>query len=300
MVSNGFHATVLQHSDDNRGDDRRKSSSGGVAPTSQPGSRELGQLGSGSESVANNNMGMTYSDTLGPRFSNSNGKANLNLDANANSNSITHAVAARANHAAHGHTHNGNAGVGTSIGATSTSTSNRNSTSPTVTASTQSLDFRQPAATTTTNNNTTISHLSSSPKHNLSVSSITTPASPTSIPATRPLSTTSLAHPFSNASHQLSSSSSALLGAPSSSLPPLAPPPGALSSIMASSSAMSSTNGASASPLQPPKTSGHLSPPDYHQSSREKAPGSFYDPLTDTTRERRVSDNWSKQVSFLE
>ncbi|KAI1411812.1 SNF2 family N-terminal domain-containing protein [Hypoxylon sp. FL1857] len=64
---------------------------------------------------------------------------------------------------------------------------------------------------------------------------------------------------------------------------------------MASSSAMSSTNGASASPLQPPKTSGHLSPPDYHQPSREKAPGSFYDPLTDTTRERRVSDNWSKQ-----
>ncbi|KAF3064732.1 putative DNA helicase ino80 [Daldinia childiae] len=59
---------------------------------------------------------------------------------------------------------------------------------------------------------------------------------------------------------------------------------------------MSSTNGASASPLQPPKTSGHLSPPDYHQPSREKASGSFYDPLTDTTRERRVSDNWSKQA----
>ncbi|KAI4859435.1 SNF2 family N-terminal domain-containing protein [Hypoxylon rubiginosum] len=64
---------------------------------------------------------------------------------------------------------------------------------------------------------------------------------------------------------------------------------------MASSSAMSSTNGASASPLQPPKTSGHLSPPDYRQHSREKASGSFYDPLTDTTRDRRVSDSWSKQ-----
>ncbi|KAI1458961.1 hypothetical protein F4805DRAFT_466528 [Annulohypoxylon moriforme] len=66
---------------------------------------------------------------------------------------------------------------------------------------------------------------------------------------------------------------------------------------MASSSAMSPANGASASPLQPPKTSGHLSPPDYHQHSREKTSGSFYDPLTDTTKERRGSDNWSKQRS---
>ncbi|KAI1860261.1 uncharacterized protein JN550_011639 [Neoarthrinium moseri] len=51
---------------------------------------------------------------------------------------------------------------------------------------------------------------------------------------------------------------------------------------------------ASASPLQPPQTSGHLSSSsDYRQPAREKTSGSFYDPLTDTTNERRPSDSWS-------
>ncbi|KAI0598908.1 SNF2 family N-terminal domain-containing protein [Biscogniauxia sp. FL1348] len=61
---------------------------------------------------------------------------------------------------------------------------------------------------------------------------------------------------------------------------------------------MSSTNGSgpsSASPLQPPKAAGHLSPPDFHRPAQEKASGSFYDPLTDTTQERRPADGWSKQ-----
>ncbi|KAI1464454.1 SNF2 family N-terminal domain-containing protein [Daldinia caldariorum] len=325
MASNGFHATVLHRVDDDvQSDDGRYGNSGGVTPKSQLGSQSRPRIGSSNNSSTSTRM--TYSDTLGPRFSNSTnsiGKTNaddLNLDANTNSNSITHAAVAQvpthahahahANNAARGHghtqTHNGNTGADSS---SSISSNKRNSTSPTATA-TKPLDFHQPAATTTiiitnnhnptTNTNTTSSSflLSPSPKNNLSVASITTPASPTSRSTTRPppITTTSLAHPYSNASHQLSTSSSALL-ASSSSLPPLAPPPGALSSIMASSSAMSSTNGASASPLQPPKTSGHLSPPDYHQPSREKVPGSFYDPLTDTTRERRVSDNWSKQRS---
>ncbi|KAI1255733.1 Chromatin-remodeling ATPase INO80 [Eutypa lata] len=74
---------------------------------------------------------------------------------------------------------------------------------------------------------------------------------------------------------------------------------------------MASTNGTgagasrhphSASPLQAPQTSaGHLSPPDFRHPSREKTSGSFYDPLTDTTRERNTTrerkalDSWSKQ-----
>ncbi|KAK7910986.1 SNF2 family domain-containing protein [Apiospora marii] len=42
-----------------------------------------------------------------------------------------------------------------------------------------------------------------------------------------------------------------------------------------------------ASPLQPPQA-------DRHQTTaREKKSGSFYDPLTDTTKERRPSDSWS-------
>ncbi|KAH8664590.1 SNF2 family N-terminal domain-containing protein [Xylariales sp. PMI_506] len=59
---------------------------------------------------------------------------------------------------------------------------------------------------------------------------------------------------------------------------------------------MSSTNGAgaapsSASPLQPPQTSGHIATSsDY---PREKKSGSFYDPLTDTTNDRPPSDSWS-------
>ncbi|KAH8167560.1 hypothetical protein CIB48_g673 [Xylaria polymorpha] len=55
---------------------------------------------------------------------------------------------------------------------------------------------------------------------------------------------------------------------------------------MASSSALSSTNGNG--PLQPPKA-------DFPRPMHEKSSGSFYDPLTDTTKERRPSDNWQKQ-----
>ncbi|KAK8857164.1 SNF2 family N-terminal domain-containing protein [Apiospora arundinis] len=74
----------------------------------------------------------------------------------------------------------------------------------------------------------------------------------------------------------LTSTSSSPYTTHNTPLPPLAPPPGASGSliIMASPGAK---NGAS--PLQPP--------------AREKKPGSFYDPLTDTTKERRPSDSWS-------
>ncbi|KAI0205305.1 SNF2 family N-terminal domain-containing protein [Astrocystis sublimbata] len=60
---------------------------------------------------------------------------------------------------------------------------------------------------------------------------------------------------------------------------------------MASSSALSSANGngpSSASPLQPPKA-------DFPRPMHEKSAGIFYDPLTDTTKERRSSDSWQKQ-----
>ncbi|KAI1260462.1 hypothetical protein F5Y18DRAFT_254142 [Xylariaceae sp. FL1019] len=117
-------------------------------------------------------------------------------------------------------------------------------------------------------------------------------------PHPRALNTaSSLSHPFSH--HHAPHSHrqhSGILASPSgsSSLPPLAPPPGALSSMMASSSAaMSSTNGngpSSASPLQPPKA-------DYPRPVHaEKTSGSFYDPLTDSTKPRRTSDGWPKQV----
>ena len=63
-------------------------------------------------------------------------------------------------------------------------------------------------------------------------------------------------------------------------------------------------NGVGASPLHPPQASGLLptasdyqQPPPPPPPPREKTSGSFYDPLTDTTRERRPSDSWSgKQV----
>ncbi|KAI2643581.1 SNF2 family N-terminal domain-containing protein [Xylaria nigripes] len=111
-----------------------------------------------------------------------------------------------------------------------------------------------------------------------------------------------LSHPFNHAApYQFSSipsgpallSSSASTSASNpSSLPPypplLAPPPGALSSIMASPSTSTNGGGPSrASPLQPPKA-------DYRHM-HEKSPGSFYDPLTDTTKERPPPDNWLKQ-----
>ncbi|UQC84225.1 uncharacterized protein CLUP02_09721 [Colletotrichum lupini] len=42
------------------------------------------------------------------------------------------------------------------------------------------------------------------------------------------------------------------------------------------------------SPLHPP--SGYYPPPESHQTREKPATSSYYDPLTDTTRERRVSD----------
>ncbi|KAI0159948.1 SNF2 family N-terminal domain-containing protein [Hypoxylon sp. FL1284] len=191
----------------------------------------------------------------------------------------------------------------TSTGSSASSSLGLTVTSPIVTASTHSL-VGQPA---TIASSSSFLHPPSPPNHFpvSSITSITTPASPhsTSVSASASASALSsstrpsapiLAHPYNNASHAQhhQSLSSRPLTSASSPLPPLAPPPGALSSIMASP-ALPSANGASASPLQPPKTSGHLSPPEYQQS-REKT-GSFYDPLTDTTRERRVSDSWSKQ-----
>ena len=228
----------------------------------------------------------------------------------------------------------------------SSSNNNRNTTrngANFVTSPTQLLarDFRQQSTTTTTsttgsdslttNNNHhhitatsfppqsqspppppphSLSFHSSSPNNHF-LSTITAP-SPTP-PTPPPLSSH---HPYSNnnASHSPLSSS---LSSPSNSirpprlasgLPPLAPPPGALSSIMASTNgtgAGASRHPHSASPLQAPQTSaGHLSPPDFRHPSREKTSGSFYDPLTDTTRERNTTrerkalDSWSKQVSY--
>lgn len=87
-----------------------------------------------------------------------------------------------------------------------------------------------------------------------------------------------------------SSTSSSPYTTHTTALPPLAPPPGASGSSIAMASP-GAKNGAS--PLQPPQ-------PDRHQATaREKKSGSFYDPLTDTTKERRPSDSWSnnKQVS---
>ncbi|KAH7032743.1 SNF2 family N-terminal domain-containing protein [Microdochium trichocladiopsis] len=80
----------------------------------------------------------------------------------------------------------------------------------------------------------------------------------------------------------------------------LAAPPGALSSIMASTNGSGAGTGGSlrppsGSPLQAPQGAGHLSPPaPYNPTTRDKSSGSFYDPLTDTTRERKPSDSWSK------
>ncbi|TKW48288.1 hypothetical protein CTA1_11826 [Colletotrichum tanaceti] len=46
------------------------------------------------------------------------------------------------------------------------------------------------------------------------------------------------------------------------------------------------------SPLHPP--SGYYPPPESHQTRDKPTTGSYYDPLTDTTRERRISDaGWS-------
>lgn len=70
---------------------------------------------------------------------------------------------------------------------------------------------------------------------------------------------------------------------------------------MASNGSSSSHRPPSRSPLQPP--AGHLSPPELHHpssassASREKKSGKFYDPLTDTTREKPPAETWSKPVS---
>ncbi|KAI0196808.1 hypothetical protein EV127DRAFT_88826 [Xylaria flabelliformis] len=146
---------------------------------------------------------------------------------------------------------------------------NASMTSPTTAASTH-LDFRKPTTgDRTITTTTTIAPSSASPSHS------------------RPPLSSPLSHPFNHAAPHHHSS---ILLSP----PPLAPPQGALSSIMASSSALSATNGngpSSASPLQPPKA-------DFPRPMHEKSSGSFYDPLTDTTKERRPSDNWQKQVSL--
>ncbi|KAI1438299.1 SNF2 family N-terminal domain-containing protein [Xylaria sp. CBS 124048] len=96
-----------------------------------------------------------------------------------------------------------------------------------------------------------------------------------------------LLSPSASASASASASNpSSLSSYPLPSL--LAPPPGALSSIMASPSAATNGSGPSrASPLQPPKA-------DYRHT-HDKSPGSFYDPLTDTTKERPAPDHWLKQ-----
>ncbi|KAI1339430.1 SNF2 family N-terminal domain-containing protein [Xylariaceae sp. FL0016] len=204
------------------------------------------------------------------------------------------------NHSLHSHTNAHALAAIPTVGAANANgnANGASATSPTVTASTQLLDFRQP----TTTNPPPSSFPPPSPQ-SLNQTSISIPSASSSSPlsqlsiSTRP---PALSHPFSNASHphhHHHTHQPTLHPSPSSAaLPPLAPPPGALSSIMASSSAMS-TNGngpSSASPLQPPKTSGHLSPPDYRRPT-EKPSGSFYDPLTDTTQERRPSESWSKQ-----
>lgn len=124
--------------------------------------------------------------------------------------------------------------------------------------------------------------------HDLFSSSAPSPnlAPPTRLP---PPPTGSNSFNTSASSHFNPSQSSPSSTVPSrtSGLPPLAPPQGALGSIMVSPR----MNGASASPLQAPHTS------DYHHAPREKTSGSFYDPLTDTTDDRRPSDLWSsKQV----
>lgn len=80
----------------------------------------------------------------------------------------------------------------------------------------------------------------------------------------------------------------------SSGLPPLAPPQGASGPIMTSHGANGANGPHHTSPLQPPRTSGRLSSAsDYTQPAREKTSGRVYDPLTDTTSERRPSDSWS-------
>ncbi|OTA99415.1 hypothetical protein M426DRAFT_86644 [Hypoxylon sp. CI-4A] len=184
-----------------------------------------------------------------------------------------------ANHAAaHGHTGT-SIGIGTGTGATSISSNNTTTIPSSLSSFLQSpspkniLHHHDHHHGHHDNQNSHNNH-----NRNRSgnfISSITTSASPASISATRPLSTstTPLAHPYSNASHQL---------ATSSSLPPLAPPPGALSSILAPSPAMSSTNGASASPLQAPRTTGHHS----------QASGSFYDPVKQRTESNHYHNGY--------
>ncbi|KAF9871804.1 hypothetical protein CkaCkLH20_10738 [Colletotrichum karsti] len=80
-----------------------------------------------------------------------------------------------------------------------------------------------------------------------------------------------------------SSSSSSSAGGP------LAPLPALGGGSTSSSSGAGHHQAPPLSPLHPP--SGYYPPPESHSSSREKpATSSYYDPLTDTTRERRVSD----------
>ncbi|KAI0123487.1 SNF2 family N-terminal domain-containing protein [Xylariales sp. AK1849] len=161
-------------------------------------------------------------------------------------------------------------------------------------------DFRQPALFDHHHQHHHQSHSLSSPtsSHNpLSISASSTSTRPPPLGSNPFRSNASPQHHASNPGSSLSSSSStSILSGHASGLPHLAPPPGALGSIMASPGGMSSTNGApapqSASPLQPPQTSGQFSS---HQPTGEKTSGSFYDPLTDTTNERRPSDSWSKQ-----
>ncbi|KAM0813443.1 putative SNF2 family N-terminal domain-containing protein [Seiridium cardinale] len=147
-------------------------------------------------------------------------------------------------------------------------------------------DFRQPAPF----------------QHHHSSSSSTSPPShhnppPVAAPSPSAISTRPPIQFSTGASSHLTTNA----GSPSSAhpslpagLPPLAPPQGAFGSIMASNGANGANAPHHASPLQPPRTSSRLSSSsDYHPPAREKTSGSFYDPLTDTTKERRPSDSWS-------
>ncbi|KAH6652567.1 SNF2 family N-terminal domain-containing protein [Truncatella angustata] len=177
------------------------------------------------------------------------------------------------------------------------------------TASTQLLnlqspaEFRQPAPFQHHSHHSSLSSSSASPPlHHNPLSNVAPAPAPAPAPSTSailtrppiPFNTGASAHYTTRPGSE--SVAVSPLPAPSSlstGLPPLAPPSGALGPIMASHG----TNGGGAphhaSPLQPPRTSGRLSSSEYQQPAREKTSGSFYDPLTDTTKERRPSNSWS-------
>ncbi|RYP08031.1 hypothetical protein DL764_002177 [Monosporascus ibericus] len=254
-------------------------------------------------------------DVLGPHSSQTGTQIQTHTGLNDNNNNNPSTISNRNLHKHHhGNANNANGGNDErkSNGKDTTSSGGNN-----LVVSPTHLDFRTTTAnspTTNTHNHTTgappphqsLPFHSPSPKIHF-LSTITTPSSssPPPLSLSRPPSQPqahhpSHHHPYSNASHSPLPSSSGSIRPPrlSSGLPPLAPPPGALSSIMASTNgtgAAASRHPHSASPLQAPQTSGHLSPPDLRHPGREKRSGSFYDPLTDTTRERKPSDSWSKQ-----